>query len=107
MVLGAEEHIGRREAELFAALRSAVGDAIARVQRTARVLAHLVSGPQPESRDAGAVDMHEVQPGNRDVHSRALDLSAVAAGQEGRLTSGLREAELGPDAQHGRWRRRR
>ena len=40
-VLGAEEHIGRREAELFAALRSAVGDAIARVQRTARVLAHL------------------------------------------------------------------
>jgi DNA mismatch repair protein MutS len=40
-VLGAEEHIGRREAELFAALRLAVGDAIARVQRTARVLAHL------------------------------------------------------------------
>ncbi|HEX5819477.1 MAG TPA: DNA mismatch repair protein MutS [Gemmatimonadales bacterium] len=40
-VLGAEEHIGRREAELFAALRTAVGDAIARVQRTARVLAHL------------------------------------------------------------------
>jgi DNA mismatch repair protein MutS len=40
-VLGAEEHIGRREAELFTALRSAVGDAIARVQRTARVLAHL------------------------------------------------------------------
>jgi DNA mismatch repair protein MutS len=40
-VLGAEEHIGRREAELFAALRSAVGEAIARVQRTARVLAHL------------------------------------------------------------------
>jgi DNA mismatch repair protein MutS len=40
-VLGAEEHIGRREAELFTALRSAVGDAIARVQGTARVLAHL------------------------------------------------------------------
>jgi len=40
-VLGAEEHIGRREAELFAALRGAVGEAIARVQRTARVLAHL------------------------------------------------------------------
>jgi DNA mismatch repair protein MutS len=40
-VLGAEEHIGRREAELFGALRTAVGDAIARVQRTARVLAHL------------------------------------------------------------------
>ena len=40
-VLGAEEHIGRREAELFGALRTAVGDAIARVQRTARVLAQL------------------------------------------------------------------
>ena len=40
-VLGAEEHIARREAELFGALRTAVGDAIARVQRTARVLAQL------------------------------------------------------------------
>jgi DNA mismatch repair protein MutS len=40
-VLGAEEHIGRREAELFGALRTAVGDAIGRVQRTARVLAQL------------------------------------------------------------------
>jgi DNA mismatch repair protein MutS len=40
-VLGAEEHIGRREAELFGALRTAVGDAISRVQRTARVLAQL------------------------------------------------------------------
>jgi DNA mismatch repair protein MutS len=40
-VLGAEERIGVREAELFAALRSIVGSAIARIQRTARVLARL------------------------------------------------------------------
>ncbi|MEO6056962.1 MAG: DNA mismatch repair protein MutS [Gemmatimonadales bacterium] len=40
-VLGAEERMGTREAELFGALRSAVGRAIARVQRTARVLARL------------------------------------------------------------------
>ena len=40
-VLGAEERIGVREAELFGALRGAVGGAIARIQRTARVLARL------------------------------------------------------------------
>ncbi|HEU5040517.1 MAG TPA: DNA mismatch repair protein MutS [Gemmatimonadales bacterium] len=40
-VLGAEERIGLREAELFGALRGAVGGAIARIQRTARVLARL------------------------------------------------------------------
>ena len=40
-VLGAEERMAAREAELFGALRAAVGQAIARVQRTARVLARL------------------------------------------------------------------
>jgi DNA mismatch repair protein MutS len=40
-VLGAEERIGVREAELFGALRGIVGQAIARIQRTARVLARL------------------------------------------------------------------
>jgi DNA mismatch repair protein MutS len=40
-VLGAEERMGIREAELFGALRSEVGQAIARIQRTARVLARL------------------------------------------------------------------
>ena len=40
-VLGAEERMGAREAELFGALRSAVGDAIERIQRSARVLARL------------------------------------------------------------------
>ena len=40
-VLGAEERMGAREAELFNALRSQVGAAIARIQATARVLAHL------------------------------------------------------------------
>ena len=40
-VLGAEERMTVREAELFAALRAQVGKAIARVQRTARVLARL------------------------------------------------------------------
>jgi DNA mismatch repair protein MutS len=40
-VLGAEERMAAREAELFAALRGAVGAAIARIQRTARVLARL------------------------------------------------------------------
>ncbi len=40
-VLGAEERMAQREAELFAELRSRVGAAITRVQRTARVLAHL------------------------------------------------------------------
>ena len=40
-VLGAEERMATREAELFGALRAAVGQAIARVQRTARVLARL------------------------------------------------------------------
>ncbi len=40
-VLGAEERVAEREAELFGALRSGVGAAIARIQQTARVLAHL------------------------------------------------------------------
>ncbi|HEX3275350.1 MAG TPA: DNA mismatch repair protein MutS [Gemmatimonadales bacterium] len=40
-VLGAEERMATREAELFGALRAAVGQAIARIQRTARVLARL------------------------------------------------------------------
>jgi len=40
-VLGAEERMATREAELFAHLRNLVGVAIARVQRTARVLARL------------------------------------------------------------------
>jgi DNA mismatch repair protein MutS len=40
-VLNAEERMAAREAELFGALRGAVGTAIARIQRTARVLARL------------------------------------------------------------------
>jgi DNA mismatch repair protein MutS len=40
-VLGAEERMAAREAELFGALRAAVGRAIGRIQRTARVLARL------------------------------------------------------------------
>ncbi|HEX7336812.1 MAG TPA: DNA mismatch repair protein MutS [Gemmatimonadales bacterium] len=40
-VLGAEERMGSREAELFGALRAQVGQAIGRIQRTARVLARL------------------------------------------------------------------
>jgi DNA mismatch repair protein MutS len=40
-VLGAEERMAVREAELFGALRAAIGHAIARVQRSARVLARL------------------------------------------------------------------
>ena len=40
-VLGAEERMGTREAELFATLRATVGQAIGRIQRTARVLARL------------------------------------------------------------------
>jgi DNA mismatch repair protein MutS len=40
-VLGAEERIGTREAELFGALRAAVGRAIGRIQHTARILARL------------------------------------------------------------------
>jgi DNA mismatch repair protein MutS len=40
-VLGAEERMGAREAELFGALRAGVGRAIGRIQRTARVLARL------------------------------------------------------------------
>jgi DNA mismatch repair protein MutS len=40
-VLGAEERIGVREAELFGALRASVGQAIGRIQRTARLLAQL------------------------------------------------------------------
>jgi DNA mismatch repair protein MutS len=40
-VLGAEERIGVREAELFNALRGRIGSATARVQRTARAIARL------------------------------------------------------------------
>jgi DNA mismatch repair protein MutS len=40
-VLGAEERMGVREGELFGALRAAVGQAVERVQRTARALARL------------------------------------------------------------------
>jgi DNA mismatch repair protein MutS len=40
-VLGAEERMAAREADLFDVLRRRVGSAIARVQRTARVLARL------------------------------------------------------------------
>jgi DNA mismatch repair protein MutS len=40
-VLGAEERVAEREAELFAALRSGVGGAIGRIQQSARVLAQL------------------------------------------------------------------
>jgi DNA mismatch repair protein MutS len=40
-VLGAEERIGVREAELFGRLRAAVGQAIGRIQGTSRVLAQL------------------------------------------------------------------
>jgi DNA mismatch repair protein MutS len=40
-VLGAEERMAVREAELFGALRAAVGQAIARIQRSARVVARL------------------------------------------------------------------
>ena len=40
-VLGAEERIGIREAELFGAIRAGIGQAIGRIQQTARVLARL------------------------------------------------------------------
>ncbi len=40
-VLGAEERVAEREAELFGALRSSVGAATLRIQQAARVLAHL------------------------------------------------------------------
>ena len=40
-VLGAEDRIGAREADLFSALRDEVGAAIDRIQRTARALARL------------------------------------------------------------------
>ena len=40
-VLGAEERITTREAELFGALRAIVGQAIARIQRSAQVVARL------------------------------------------------------------------
>ncbi len=40
-VLGAEERMGSREAELFGALRALVAQAIGRIQRTAQVLARL------------------------------------------------------------------
>jgi DNA mismatch repair protein MutS len=40
-VLGAEEQIGTREAELFGAVRAVIAQAIARIQQTARVLARL------------------------------------------------------------------
>jgi DNA mismatch repair protein MutS len=40
-VLGAEERIASREGELFGGLRAAVGQAVGRIQRSARVLARL------------------------------------------------------------------
>ncbi len=40
-VLSAEEGIGTREAELFGAVRAVIGQAIGRIQQTARVLARL------------------------------------------------------------------
>ena len=40
-VLGAEDRMAQREAELFGALRDRVGAAVARIQQTARVLASL------------------------------------------------------------------
>jgi DNA mismatch repair protein MutS len=40
-VLGAEDRIAAREAELFGALRASVGQAISRIQRSARVVARL------------------------------------------------------------------
>jgi DNA mismatch repair protein MutS len=40
-VLGAEERIAEREGELFGALRAAVGQAVGRIQQSARVLARL------------------------------------------------------------------
>ena len=40
-VLGAEDRMATREADLFSALRRQVGAAIGRIQRTARVIAHL------------------------------------------------------------------
>ncbi len=40
-VLGAEERMGTREVELFTALRTMVGEAVSRIQRTARVIARL------------------------------------------------------------------
>ena len=40
-VLGAEERMGARETELFAALRATIGNAIGRIQQSARVLARL------------------------------------------------------------------
>jgi DNA mismatch repair protein MutS len=40
-VLGAEDRIGSREAELFGALRAIVGQAISRIQRTAQLVARL------------------------------------------------------------------
>jgi DNA mismatch repair protein MutS len=40
-VLGAEDRIATREAELFGALRASVGQAISRIQRSARVVARL------------------------------------------------------------------
>jgi DNA mismatch repair protein MutS len=40
-VLGAEESMSAREAELFGSLRTLVGGAIGRIQRTARILARL------------------------------------------------------------------
>ncbi len=40
-VLGAEERVAEREAELFSALRNRVGEEIGRIQQTARVVAQL------------------------------------------------------------------
>ncbi len=46
-VLGAEEKIAVREAELFADLRDRVGSAATRVHRTAKILAHLDAWTRP------------------------------------------------------------
>jgi DNA mismatch repair protein MutS len=63
-VLGAEERMGTREAELFGALRSAVGDAIERIQRSARVLARLdVWGALAETAVAGRYVRPQVNAG--------------------------------------------
>jgi DNA mismatch repair protein MutS len=63
-VLGAEERMGAREAELFGALRSAVGDAIERIQRSARVLARLdVWGALAETAVAGRYVRPQVNAG--------------------------------------------
>ena len=98
-VLGAEERMAAREAELFGALRAAVGQAIGRIQRTARVLARLdvwaalaeraVSGRYVAARGARRVRPRpagEPPPGDRaddaarDVHPQRRALHRGRAG---------------------------